>query len=96
MFEAQSAWVGLVLVALAACARTYLRGYLMQDESDETTALTAMRRQLWEQREAWLDAILFHTCDIHALAVDVVTVVGWDVDQFVIAAILGEPDGLEF
>lgn len=95
MFEGRWAWVGAIVGAAGVALRTYLKGRAMTDRSEVDPRLQRVRDVLWAHREAILDHVLLHTCELHTQAVDTIWLVGWDVDQFVLAALHDDRERLD-
>lgn len=87
MFRADLAWAGPLLGVVAVAIHTYLRGTDVKNQWSNREALGRMRDAVWEMRSDYLDALLLHECGAADAARDMIWLLGWEEDKFVLACL---------
>jgi len=90
MFEADWTWVGVVVGAAAVAVRTYRRGSKMTEPSVSEEAIRVLRNYLWGNRDAVLDSILLHECDMREGAFLLLRLADLDADRWLSGATLDD------
>ena len=90
MFAADWTWVGVVVGAAAVAARTYRRGTAMMYEGLPEEKIHLLRNYLWGTRDAVLDAVLLHECDIHRGAYMMLELAELTPDRWLAGAVLDD------
>jgi hypothetical protein len=95
MFEADWAWVGVLLGAAAAALRTYLKGTEMTIDEQRQADIAVVRDEMWRAREGVV-ADLLGECAWHMQWAEAcLRLIGWNPSAFIAAALLDSRDVLD-
>lgn len=90
MFRAETSWVALVVGVTAVVTREYLRRPKMARGAKAHRDREELRRELWENRDTYLDNVLLHDCQLRQVTIHMIEGAGWHLVCFTMAALAND------